>query len=249
MSKWLLSKLRKLLVLFSNSGSYKAWRKGHYLDVYAFVYRLKKMGYNPQTVIDVGANRGMFSKTIHYVFPTASIIAFEPLKDCFDELNRMREEISQLRCFNVALSDIEGSTVIHRSSSDYSSSLLEMEMLHKSVFPHTAGETNEAIKMTTLDSVVDADELLRPIMLKIDVQGYEKKVLDGADRLLEKTDIIICEMSFRRLYKDQPLFDEIYSFLNSKGFIYVGSIGELVNPLTTEILQIDGLFIRRDTNL
>jgi FkbM family methyltransferase len=202
------------------------------------------MGLRPNTILDIGANRGMFSKCAYYIFPDASIYAFEPLKDCYEELCDLKGTVIKLECYNIALGDKPSEVFIHRSIYDYSSSLLEMDDLHKQAFPYTAGERLEKVQIQTLDAVLAGKRIERPLLMKIDVQGYEKFVFEGASETLKQTDYIVCEMSFRSLYKGQALFDEVYRLLIDAGFQFRGHIGEVQHPESTEVLQIDGLFIR-----
>jgi len=230
--------------MLDTPGAFRARRKGCYFELYRMVYSLYAMGFRPQTILDIGANRGVFTKCAHYVFPNANIYAFEPLKDCFKVLYSLQDKINRLECYNVALAEKSFETFIHRSSYDYSSSLLEMDELHKQAFPYTAGEQLEEIKAQTLDTILNGVNIRRPLLMKIDVQGYEKFVLAGAPKILKQTDYILCEMSLRSLYKGQALFDEIYQRITSNGFNFSGQMGESLHPNTKEVLQIDGFFVR-----
>jgi len=231
--------------MIDTPGAFRARIKGCYFEFYRMAYSFSAMGFNPRTILDIGANRGMFTKCLNYVFPNAAIYAFEPLKDCFEELYALKKVVNKLECYNVALAEKSFETFIHRSSYDYSSSLLEMNELHKQAFPYTAGEQLEKIKVQTLDTVLNGINISRPLLMKIDVQGYEKFVLAGATETLKQTDYILCEMSLRSLYKGQALFDDIYQRITSNGFNFSGQMGESLHPNTKEVLQIDGLFVRR----
>ena len=241
----LCGRLNQLEIILTTPGALKARIGGCYFELYRMVYGLYARGLRPNTIFDIGANRGMFSKCAHYVFPDALIYAFEPLTDCYKELVRFGESIHNIECYNVAISDRDGESVIHRSTYDYSSSLLEMDDLHKEAFPYSAEERIQKIKVKRLDTILAKKSLSRPVLMKIDVQGYETFVLDGAVQTLRQIDYIICELSFRSLYKDQALFEEVYEKLVNKGFRFMGHMGELQHPQTKEVLQIDGLFISR----
>ena len=238
-------KLKKLEILLTTDGAFKARRAGIYFEYYKMLHDYSLSNELPKTIFDIGANRGMFSKSARYVFPNAFIYAFEPLKNCFDELQSFSKTMHRIECFNVALSDKQGSASIHKSNYDYSSSLLEMDELHKNAYPFTAREVVETIQIELLDSIMQNKNIVRPALMKVDVQGYELFVLQGAKKTLEQTDAVICEMSFRELYKGQALFDEVYNFLVNVGFQFSGHVGELRNPKNSELLQIDGLFVRR----
>ncbi|OGU35099.1 MAG: hypothetical protein A2068_06410 [Ignavibacteria bacterium GWB2_35_6b] len=203
------------------------------------------MGIQPKTILDIGAYKGLYSKSANVVFPEAVIFAFEPLADCYNELLLLKNSIKNFECFNIALSNKKEISVIHRSSFAGSSSLLAMSAVHKSAFPNTAGEVIENINTELLDNILVGKNLTQPILLKIDVQGYENFVFEGAKETLKVCDVIICEMSFRELYNGQMLFDKLYSLLTNSGFIFAGSLSELIDPNSSEVLQIDGLFIKK----
>ena len=57
-----------------------------------------------------------------------------------------------------------------------------------------------------------------PVLLKLDVQGYEKNALQGAKKILRHIDYIALEVSFVKLYENQPLFDELHEYLKTLGF-------------------------------
>ncbi|MCB0490379.1 MAG: FkbM family methyltransferase [Cyclobacteriaceae bacterium] len=206
-----------------------------------------KWGIIPKTVIDIGANRGHFSAAIRYVFPDSAIFAFEPLRDCYDALCKRGRNFSNFHAYNVALSDMDGDSIIHRSSYDYSSSLLQMGDLHKQAFPHSAESVKENVSTRRLDGILTDVNIDHPILMKIDVQGSEHLVLRGAVETLKRTDAVLCELSFRPLYDKQPLFDDIYSVLVCSGFRFMGVLNQLRNPKDDVPLQIDGLFIREES--
>lgn len=238
-------KLEQLQIILSTPGALMArMRYGCYLEMYRMVYSLFLMGLKPKSILDIGAHYGQFSKSASLVFPSADIYAFEPLNSCYGKLCGLKNFVKNFECYNTAIGDIDGETVMNRSSRDYSSSLLTMSKLHKKAFPETGVVVSEKIKISKLDSWRAGKKIERPLLMKIDVQGYEDFVLRGAGETIEETDFIICEMSFKQLYEKQALFHELYETLIRSGFVYRGHLSELRNPDTTELLQVDGLFAR-----
>ncbi len=200
---------------------------------------------NIQTVFDIGANTGQFARMIHNILPEASIYSFEPLEDCYRRLCSNMKGVSNFKAFNFALGDKDEETEIYHDKYSPSSSLLQMGKLHKEAFSFTGRQTIEKIKAKRLDEVIrDLNiELKKNVLFKIDVQGYEDKVILGAQKSLLKTKAIIVETSYQVLYEGQPLFDAIYDMLRQKGFEYMGNLEQLKNPLTGDVLQSDSLFI------
>ena len=75
------------------------------------------------------------------------------------------------------------------------------------------------IRTRLLDEIEEIDDC---DLLKIDVQGGEMKVVKGAPRLLSHTLVVMTEVEFAPLYKDQPLFSEVDCFLREQGFFLHG---------------------------
>ncbi len=199
---------------------------------------------NIKTVIDVGAHTGEFALKIHKILPHARIYSFEPLKDCFEKLNKNSKNIANLQCFNVALGEKLQEIEIHHNDFSPSSSLLKLEE-HKEHFPFTQGSTKEMIQVDTLDSFARKLNFQKNILLKIDVQGFEDKVITGSSSTLSDVKLIIVETSFKELYKSQPLFSDIYHILTKLDFIYLGSWGQLKSPIDGSPCQEDSIFVKR----
>lgn len=197
-----------------------------------------------QTVIDIGANVGQFAKEIREKIPGALIYSFEPIPAVFKDLQNNMSSDSKWKGFNCALGSSEGKMEMTVNPYSPSSSLLEKEAVLEATFPFTLGGTKTSIDVKTLDSVISKIEHPAPILLKLDVQGYEAEVLKGAQETLKKTKLVLIEASFIKLYKNQPLFDDVYSILKSAGFSYHGSLQTKRNPKTGENLFEDAIFIR-----
>jgi FkbM family methyltransferase len=238
------SKLKRLIDYLETPGAIEARIHGCWLNSYSTLYSLRRMGVAPMTVIDIGASIGMFSRCARYVFPRAKIYSFEPLRDCYLQLEKVCRASHDMECYNVAVGERRMHTSINKSEYHYSSSLLPMAELHREAFPYTAAADPEEVSVDRLDDLIDVAKLAEPVLMKIDVQGYEAHVIAGASKTLSRTAHLVCELSLRPLYSDQPLFDDIYSLLRGKGFVFAGVLGSLDHPITSERLQIDGYFRR-----
>ena len=203
---------------------------------------LQKFGI--KTIIDIGANEGQFIDKISKILPDVNIYSFEPLKDSFIKLKEKISDKKNITAFNFALGDEEKENIINRNEYSPSSSLLELTDLHKNAFPITKKVKEESIYVKELDKIANELEIKKKVMLKVDVQGYELNVLRGAENTIKDIDIILIETSFYELYKNQPLFNEIYIFLSDRGFNYYGSLEQLYDERDGKILQADSIFIR-----
>lgn len=200
---------------------------------------------NIQTVIDIGSSKGNTVREFHRLFPSAVIYAFEPLADCLEIAKKKMTGVGGFHPYQVALSDHEGEQTFWRSEYSGASSLLPMASLHKTLFPHTAKQFPEKVQVTTLDKVLGDKNLEKNILIKIDVQGEEGKVISGGQEIINRAKVIICETSYQPLYENQPLFGDIFKQLSALGFVYAGIWGEdFHSPQDGRPLQQDSIFLR-----
>lgn len=196
------------------------------------------------TILDIGANVGQFSTVINTIFPKANIYAFEPLPDCFQKLKLRMAGCEKFTGLNFGLGDQSGSLMFERNAYSPSSSFLEIADAHKEAFPKTRNTETVEVKIERLDTLVKDLFITSPLLVKIDVQGYEYQVLCGGEQTIKNARLVITETSFVSLYKNQRLFDDVYRILTNWGFVYAGSVDQLYNPKDGQILQADSIFIK-----
>jgi FkbM family methyltransferase len=197
-----------------------------------------------RTVFDIGANTGQFARAIHEVLPKAVIYSFEPLSDCFAELQRTMCKVQNFQAFSTALGDSDEEAVFYRSEWSPSSSLRQMGILHKENFPHTAKASVETVRVRRIDEYMDKLTISDNILVKLDVQGYEDKVIAGGKRLLQRAKILIVETAMVPLYDRQPLFRDIFTTLDSEGFKYYGALNQSMSTSDGSVLFADSIFVR-----
>ena len=200
---------------------------------------------NIVTVIDIGANIGNFAMIAHATMPSAQIYAFEPLPDCYNQLLARMRGVRRFQALNIALGDKKGSSIFTRSASSEASSFLKMADVHKQLFPNSYETIPVEVKIDCLDTIASELHFVEPLLVKIDVQGYEDRVLRGGEQTIRHTKVLLIETSFEVLYEDQFLFDYFYRQLTQWGFTYCGALDQLVSPDDGRILQENSLFIQK----
>jgi FkbM family methyltransferase len=212
---------------------------------YRMVSSLARQGIRPATVIDVGANVGQFTVACTRFFPDAQIHSFEPLPACAEALARNVKQIGRVRVYPLALGDVPGEALLHVNSLSHSSSLLTLGERHRQAFPDAREVSTVKVPVSTLDRELHSVLLQGCTLLKLDVQGYEARVLEGAAETLGRVDLVLLETSFRPLYEGERTFMEVVRMMDVRGFEFLRPAGWLEDPRTGEALQMDALFARR----
>jgi len=208
--------------------------------------RKKLLAYHKVSkIIDVGANIGQYAMLTRKLGFKGEIISFEPGLSEFNRLLKNSEKDKNWKIYNLALGSREEKSTINISRNSYSSSMLEVLTSLTSCSPDSEFIKKESINVTTLDSLfsdlVDKNDV---VFLKIDVQGAEKQVIQGAKESLKKIKGIQIEMSLEELYKEETLFLEMIEILKNLGFNLYSIENGFFNSSTGKLLQIDGIFFR-----
>lgn len=194
-----------------------------------------------RAVIDAGANIGQFSLLMRHLHPDAVIHAFQPFPSAAAVFSRLFAADASTHLYRHALGAVSGTADLHVSRRPDSSSLLPIGENQTVFAPGTEEAGVVAVPVRRLDEVLNS--LPRPSLLKIDVQGGELALLEGAERLSPWLDHVYVELSFRQFYQGQPLADEIIDHLRRRGCRLAG-IGGTARDAQGLIVQTDLLFSR-----
>jgi FkbM family methyltransferase len=205
---------------------------------------LKRCAPDFGTVIDGGANVGQFARAAAETYPRAEVHSFEPLAAAISEFRRNLADKPQVHLHEVALGAKDGETTFFPNANSQSSSILPEAAGHGDRFIHDKQLTAIQVSVARLDTVFADGQLPRPLLLKLDLQGYELEALKGAPRLLQATDYILAETVFVRMYEGEPLFGEVMDWLRQAGFEFCEPLAFL-SDAQGRIVQMDALFSRR----
>jgi FkbM family methyltransferase len=197
------------------------------------------------TLIDVGASHGNFIELVRSVNPSCDVFAFEPLPNAYKVLINKFQNDHSVKLYNLAIGNKIGEIQFFENEYSFSSSVLRLGDKHIEEFPYAKSVSNRLVHIDCLDNVVLDDQIKRPIILKIDVQGLEKEVIEGAVKILSLVDYVLIEVSFEELYEGQSLFEEVNHKLNKLGLFYNGSFGQLYSSSNGKIIQADAFYARR----
>lgn len=205
---------------------------------------MKKVNIN--LIFDIGANVGQFSSEIRSKGYAGKIISFEPLTSAREILiNKAAKDRNWIIHDRVAIGDQNGFVDINISKNSYSSSILPMLKTHLDASINSEYIGKEKTQIITLDSV--ADNYLDKdsnCFLKIDTQGYETQVLNGAPKTLSKAKGILCELSLIKLYNGQDLWRDMITRFEKEGYILWSIQRGFTDKKNGRTLQMNGIFLK-----
>lgn len=201
--------------------------------------------YNIDVILDVGANIGQYGSELRNIGYEGKIISFEPTSEAFAILKKTASKDSLWEVHNMSLGERDGESTINISKNSVSSSILnDLPQLTDSA-PEATFVKKETIKIKKLDSVFeDLNINGKNIYLKIDTQGYEKMVLDGAAESLKNVLGIQIEMALIPSYEGSLTFEEMSDKLKNLGFKLTTIESGHYNKKTGELFEVDGVFFK-----
>lgn len=204
------------------------------------------------TIIDVGANTGQFATTIRHHFPHAQVYCFEPLPAAFNELEKWAAaQGGYVTAINKAIGDEEGSIEmwLHEDHTP-SSSLLETTGLTEEYYPITGKKKKINVEQTTLDAalsgVSEVTDQASVTLVKMDVQGYEDRVIAGGENTLRNAKACLLEISLDTLYENQAEFKGLLLQLDKIGYRYAGNYSQNYAD-DGHVVFIDAVFINKNS--
>lgn len=202
--------------------------------------------HNINLVLDVGANTGQFGTLLRESGYKNRIVSFEPL---LNEWNQLVKTSEMDKLWDVALRAAIGNVNdvidINISKNSQSSSVLNMLEAHSTAAPESKFIGVERVLLRTLDSLaLDYLDANTTSFLKIDTQGYEDRVLEGAGQILDKISGLQLELSLVPLYQDQSLYDELIAKLKNIGFNLWAIRPVFIDQDSGRLLQVDATFFR-----
>jgi len=182
------------------------------------------------TIIDVGANVGQFAKYAMNRFPQAKIYCFEPLPEPYEKLRSWADHRGGgVTVFNMAIGEKTGSAdMFYYLEQSPSSSFLEATKLANMLYPATEHRERISVDMMTLDEAVHTKnmELDGDILIKLDVQGFEDRVIKGGQLTFQKAKACILEVCLDSLYEKQAGFKDLLFLMDELGYHYCGNLDQ-----------------------
>jgi FkbM family methyltransferase len=203
-------------------------------------------GLAPRTVFDVGVGWG--TPWLYAAFPQAKHVLFEPLAVFGADLDRLAAELNA-DVHRVALSNRSG-TATFRRHIDFptSSSLYDIDPQFDAYSRRVQRQHRFADQTVPLATLDELNRYEPPFVLKLDVEGAERDVIEGARNTLRSTDLLIAEISVMKRRSGEPGFADMVGLLDSVGF-ELFDIPDLSQAADGTLLYLDAVFVQKGSAL
>ena len=199
---------------------------------------------DPDVIIDGGANTGQFARECRAFGYDKDIISFEPGRDAYARLVANAGKDPLWSTARLALSDENGiSTLFTTDNGGLSSSLMPMLDSHRKAAPSVHVTGREDVPVTTLDKYLN-DTAHKRIALKLDTQGSEGRILNGARRMLPRITSIRLECSLLPMYEGGWLWHDVDVWMHDRGFRLAGVAPVFASQVTGIQQQVDAVYVR-----
>lgn len=200
---------------------------------------------NTDVLVDVGANIGLYSHSIRHNGFKGKIISFEPQNSAFKMLSDLSKSDNNWYIQNFGLGAEEKTLDINLSQNSVSSSILPLESALNELCPEAGYIGKQSINIKRLDTVIDEYCSKNDnIFVKIDTQGYETEVIEGAKNCIDRIVGFQIELSFIELYKGEKNILDMIIYLNNLGYKLVYIEPGWNNQETGFGVQVDGIFVK-----
>ena len=202
--------------------------------------------YRVETIFDVGANVGASGRYFRNLGFKGKIVSFEPVGQYYKLLVQEASGDPLWTCENVALADVESEQEINVSGGfGTASSFMEKTGQTWESAPELEYVGRERVRVTTIDlAALEHYPQGDRRFLKLDVQGYERKVLEGAIKTMPRIIGVRIELSVSQCYEQEPSMYEMMTYLYDLGFRLCAIEEAWSNSQTREVYQMDAVFFR-----
>jgi FkbM family methyltransferase len=206
-----------------------------------FLKEIRERGFAPNSILDVGANCGEWSRIARSVFKEADFFLIEPQVEMKPFLDKLCADWPGSRWFQAGAGARESELLL----------TLWDDLIGSSFLPGPSRELEQAgkqrpVPIITIDALIQRAEIPTPDLVKIDVQGFELEVLKGATNCFGPTQAFIVEASLFSSGPNHPVFHQVVNFMLEQGYVAYDFVDLKQRPFDGALGQVDVCFVKQD---
>jgi FkbM family methyltransferase len=230
-----------LFRIASEHASVRATHQSSLSTVEGALELAKDNGFRPRAILDIGAYVGNWSRMARRLFPDVPVLMVDGNPENEDALRSAVQSLgSEAKYFIGLLGPEERQEVTIFRNGTGTSVLRELT---------TFSTRPMQVAMRTLDSLIGPEHLQGPLLLKLDVQGFELEVLRGGMDTIGEAELVVLEVSTLPFNENAPLFAEVIGFMTKAGYLVYDLCGQTRRDSDGALFQMDVLFARHDSEL
>ena len=182
-------------------------------DLISFFVNLADRGFKPRHIVDVGANRGKWSREALRIFPDCAFTLIEPQVEMESQLDQFCQRCPNVRWINAGvgadIGELEFTVVPDTVSSSFA---------YPDDVATAAGYERRIVPVITLDHLVENEIHTVPDLVKIDAEGFEYNIMQGAQSLIGKTEVFLLELPLVEVPEGWHSFSELVTMMADFGY-------------------------------
>lgn len=198
-------------------------------------------------IFDIGAHNGESIEMFINLKKNIIIHSFEPNDECFKKLENKYNNYKNIVLNNYAVTNKAGKSTFYINNHSTTSSFLKINRKFKYENFIFRNIKKKLVNTCKLDDYCKEKKIQRIDLLKIDVQGFEDIVLEGAKNLIKSRRIkkIILEIVLAKHYERSCNFYKIEKLLIKHGYFLKNLSSPAFCTINSKILWIDALYSQR----
>lgn len=209
-------------------------------DMFWSLENMKRSGFNPKKIIDIGAYQGEWTEEVITIFPNASFLMAEAMPAKKPYLDKVVEKHKNVQYEIGVLGSSTGKEIVFHEMETASSVLEEY---------HNDGVKKVITHTKTLDDLAVANNFQDVDLIKLDTQGYELEILKGADKVMNNVQAVLMEISLLDLHKNVPVLADVIVFMKERNFVAFDICSMTRRPLDKALWQTDIIFVKENSSL
>ncbi len=199
-------------------------------------------------IVEGGAYDGSETRIMAMIWPNGHIHSFEPIETLYKNTVANTGNLPNTSVYKLALGAECAKKEIYLALDPDNLTICMSSSLYPPkdhlLYYGPIFQGTETVEVITLDEWVEQNRIQKIDLLWFDLQGFELSAFKGAEKILSQVSAIMTEVEFSELYEGQPMYREVKSWLEGKGFVLVG--GDFTFPKDPNQHFGDCLFVRRE---